>query len=158
MAIKNTTTENKDAIIDSIVKKHENEKNIISVLQTVQEAYGFIPEHETAIIAKRLDIPLVKLWGVGTFYSQFKFKARGKYLIQVCNGTACHVNNSSELIEFLKEKLDIEEGETTSDGRFTLELVNCIGACARAPAIMINGKVYGNLTKESTGRIIDTIN
>jgi len=141
-------------MVNEIVEKHQNNKNIITILQSIQEKFGYIPEKETAEIAKGLNIPLVKLWGVATFYSQFKFEKRGKYVIEVCNGTACHVNNSKDIIEHIKETLDIEEGKTTEDGLFTLELVNCIGACARSPAVMIDGKVYGNLDTKELNKII----
>lgn len=138
-----------------IIETHKENKNIVSVLQSIQNKFGYIPEKETSEVAKGLNIPLVKMWGVATFYSQFKFQKQGRFIIQVCNGTACHVNNSKDLINYLKEKLNIKEGETTSDGKFSLELVNCIGACARAPAIMINGKVYGNLAPKDLNKILE---
>jgi len=139
---------------DEIAEKHDLNKNIIFILQTMQDKFGYIPEDRAKEISKKLNIPLVRLWGVATFYSQFKFKKPGKYMIQVCNGTACHVNNSAELINFLKEELKISEGETTKDGLFTLELVNCMGACARAPTMAVNGKVYGNLNSKKIKEII----
>jgi NADH-quinone oxidoreductase subunit E len=141
-------------MVDEIIKKHSKDKNLISILQSIQDKYGYIPEEEAREIAKQLDVPLVRLWGVATFYSQFKFTKRGKYVIMVCNGTACHVNHSIEIIEYMKELLEVKEGETTKDGKFTLEIVNCIGACARAPAMMINGTVYGKLTVDAVKKII----
>lgn len=141
--------------IEDIIEKHIVDKNIVSILQSIQDKYGYIPEDKSKEIAKKLNVPLVRLWGVATFYSQFKFQKPGKYIIQLCNGTACHVNNSIELIEALKEDLKIEEGETTKDRLFTLELVNCVGACALAPTITINGKVHGNVTIEKLDEIID---
>ena len=138
-----------------IIEKHNENKNIINVLQSIQEKFGYIPKNETASIAKALNLPLSKMWGVATFYSQFKFEKRGKFIIEECNGTACHVNGSGDLIETLQEILEVEPGHTTSDSLFTLELVNCIGACARAPAVMINGKVYGNLDNKELKKIIN---
>lgn len=132
-------------MVNDIVRKHESDKNIISILQSIQEKYGYIPEKQTAKVAYRLNLPLVKFWGIATFYSQFRLQKQGKYVIRVCDGTACHVNRSEELLEFLKENLEIDVNQTTKDNIFTLETVNCIGACARAPAIMINETVYGNL-------------
>ncbi|MFT4302939.1 MAG: NADH-quinone oxidoreductase subunit NuoE [Candidatus Woesearchaeota archaeon] len=138
-----------------IVKKHVSDKNIISVLQSIQGKYGYIPEKETQVIARELGIPLAKMFGVITFYSQFKLKKSGKYVISICNGTACHVNRSADIIESLKQHLKVELGDTTDDGLFTLECVNCIGACARAPAIMINGKVYGDLDSKKVIKVIE---
>lgn len=142
---------------EQIIEKHTVDKNVVSILQSIQDKYGYIPEDKSKEIAKKLNIPFVKLWGVATFYSQFKFQKPGKYIIQICNGTACHVNDSGKLIEALKESLEIEEGKTTEDGLFTIELVNCIGACARSPNVSINGRVYGFLTVEKLKEIIDNI-
>lgn len=144
-------------MVNDIVKKHQSNKNIISILQSIQEKYGYIPEKQTGQVAKRLDLPLVKFWGIATFYSQFRLQKQGKYVIKVCDGTACHVNRSEELLEFLKEKLEIEINQTTEDNMFTLETVNCIGACARAPAIMINETVYGNLDNTRLNKILDSL-
>jgi NADH-quinone oxidoreductase subunit E len=144
-----------DNDIEDILKKHEGDKNIISILQSIQNKYGYIPGDKAKEIAKKLNVPLVRLCGVATFYSQFKLHKPGKYIIQLCNGTACHVNNSTRLIEALKEELGIEEGETTKDGVFTFELVNCIGACAKSPTAAVNGKVYSNLTPKKLKKIIE---
>jgi len=146
-----------EKLIKEVVDKHKADKNVISILQSLQDTLGYIPEKELSIIARRLDVPLVKFYGVATFYSQFKLVKPGKYMIRICNGTACHVNTSEALIEVSREFLNIREGETTHDGLFTLELVNCIGACAKAPAAMINYKVYGNLTPQKFKNLLNDL-
>ncbi len=144
-------------MVEQVIRKHIDNKNIISILQTIQERFGYIPEREAKIIAKKLNVPLVELYGVITFYSQFKLKPDGKYVIRVCKGTACHIHNSGQLINLLKEKLKINAGETTEDGLFTLELVNCLGACARAPVIMVNDEVFGNMTEKKLENLIEKL-
>lgn len=130
------------------------DKNIISLLQEIQERDGFVSEEAILKISKELSIPSVNLYGVLTFYSQFKLKEPGKNHVCVCRGTACHVKKSDELLKVLEETLKIKSGETTKDKLFSLEAVNCIGACAKAPAIMINKKVYGDLDKDKTRKLI----
>jgi iron-hydrogenase subunit gamma len=129
-------------------------KNVISLLQDIQSKKGFVPEEEIVKICKELDIPATDVYGVLTFYSQFKLTPPGKYKISICRGTACHVKNSDVLQKYLEEALNIKAGETTKDTKFSLECVNCIGACARAPAMMINGTVYGELTKDKIKQIL----
>lgn len=106
-------------------------------------------------LAKSLGIPAVELFGVATFYTQFRLTKPGKYTISVCTGTACHIKNSSLLIKFAEELLGIKRGQTTSDGKISFESVNCLGACAKAPAMMINGTVFGELTKTKMKEIIE---
>ena len=143
--------------IKDIVKKHADDKNVISVLQSIQNKFGYVPEAEAKYVSKKLNIPLVKLYGVITFYNQFKLRKSGKYVVHICAGTACHVNNSKELIEYFKEKLNIKEGETTKDGLITLEVVNCIGACARAPAVLVNSTVYSKMTRDKLNKLINDL-
>jgi NADH-quinone oxidoreductase subunit E len=140
-------------MVKDILEKNPD-KNIITILQGIQEKYGYIPEDKAIEAAKQLNVPLGRMWGIVTFYSQFKLNKPGKYVIQICNGTACHINDADGLIEQLKDILGIEIGQTTKDGLFSIELVNCIGACARSPAIMINGKVYGLLKPKDLNAIV----
>ncbi|NWF98468.1 MAG: NAD(P)H-dependent oxidoreductase subunit E [Nitrospirae bacterium] len=126
---------------------HENSGNIITILQDIEKNFGHIPEEAVNWFAKKLDIPASRFYGVATFYSQFHLKPRGKNIITVCRGTACHVKGSERLINRLCLELDIPEGEeTTSDLKFTVEKVNCIGACGIAPVTLINNTVHGRMT------------
>ncbi len=125
----------------------ENEGNIISILQDIEKACGYIPEEAVDWFSKKLDIPASRFFGTATFYSQFHLKPRGKNVITVCRGTACHVKGSERLINRLCMELDIPpEEETSSDLKFTVEKVNCIGACGIAPVTLINHEVHGKIT------------
>jgi NADH:ubiquinone oxidoreductase subunit E len=144
-------------MLDQIIEKHKTNKNNVEILQSIQAEFGYIPRKETQEIAKKLEIPLVKLWGVATFYAQFKLEKTGRNVIQICNGTACHVNSSAKLIDLIKTELHIKQGETTKDNQFSLQLVNCLGACAKAPTMMLNSKVYGQLTPGKLRTIINDL-
>lgn len=134
----------------------KDDKNVIERLQDIQEKKGYISDEDLIKLAKNLDLHMTDIFGAVTFYSQFKLNKPGKYKISVCRGTACHVKKSDKLLEFISKELGIKSGETTKDEKFSLESVNCIGACAKAPAIMINNKVYGDLTKDKIKKIIDS--
>lgn len=132
-------------------------KNVVELLQDLQEKKGYLPKQDMINLSKKNNIPGVFVNGVATFYSQFNLKPHGRYNISVCRGTACHVKNSLSLLQYLEELLNIKAGNTTPDKRFTLNTVNCIGACAKAPAMMINGTVYGELTKPKLKQIIESL-
>ncbi|MBC9783673.1 NADH-quinone oxidoreductase subunit NuoE [Heliobacterium chlorum] len=127
---------------------------LIPVLQEAQEIYGYLPAEVLQKVARELQIPLAKVYGVVTFYSQFHLKPRGRNIIRVCLGTACHVRGGAKIFEALQKKLAVEDGETTADLRFTLESVACIGACGLAPVIMINHDTHGRLTPEKLTEIL----
>ena len=116
------------------------------IMQKAQYIYGYLPIEVQTMIADEMDIPLEKIYGVATFYSQFALNPKGKYQISVCLGTACYVKGSGEIYEKLQEILGIKGGECTSDGKFSLDACRCVGACGLAPVMMINGEVYGRLT------------
>jgi NADH:ubiquinone oxidoreductase subunit E len=125
----------------------KNEGNIISILQDIEKAFGFIPEEAVTWFSKKLDIPASRFFGTATFYSQFHLNPRGKNIITVCRGTACHVKGSEKLLNRLLIELDIPPHEETSqDEKFTIEKVNCIGACGIAPVTMLNKTILGNAT------------
>jgi NADH:ubiquinone oxidoreductase subunit E len=125
----------------------ENEGNIITILQGIEKAFGFIPEEAVTWFSKNLDIPASRFFGTATFYSQFHLKPRGKNIITVCRGTACHVKGSEKLLNRLLIELDIPPHEETSqDEKFTIEKVNCIGACGIAPVTILNKEVLGKMT------------
>lgn len=136
---------------------HKEKSNIVEILQHIMEKDGFISEENFVKLSKDFDVPLVDLVGVATFYAQFKFSKPGKYTISMCDGTACHVKKSAEIIKHVEEMLEIKPGKVTKDGKFSFECVNCIGACARAPAMMINGVVYGKLDKKKVDEIIKSL-
>lgn len=128
--------------------------NLITVLQKAQEIYGYLPQELLSHISQVLDIPPAKVFGVATFYTQFRFKPVGKYLILLCQGTACHVNGSQRIQQAINEELGIEDGETTKDGLFSLKSVACLGCCSLSPVMMINEDTYGSLTPEKTKKIL----
>ena len=131
--------------------------SLISVLQKAQEIYGYLPRDVMYHIAQRLGATPAEVMGVATFYSQFRLTPIGKYLIMACQGTACHVNGSERVSAAVSKYLEIENGETTKDGLFTLENVACLGCCSLAPVIMINGEAHGNLTPERAIAILKEI-
>ncbi len=131
------------------------ESELIPVLQDVQDACGYVPVDAIAAIARFLKTPASKVYGVVTFYAQFYLKPQGKHKIRVCQGTACHVRGADEIMRVIKRKLGIEEGESTADFEFNLEKVACFGSCALAPVMVVNDKVYGNVTPEQALEILD---
>jgi NADH:ubiquinone oxidoreductase subunit E len=137
--------------LDKIYRSHkDNEGNIISLLQDIQAEFGYIPEDAVMWFSTKLDIPSSRFFGVATFYAQFHLKPRGRNIITTCCGTACHVKGSERLINGLVRELDLPEGEnTTPDRQFTVEKVNCVGACSIAPVVIINDKVHGKMSADS---------
>jgi len=128
---------------------------LIPVLQEAQEIYGYLPQEIIKIVAKELKIPVAEVYGVATFYAQFRFNPTGRNVIRVCMGTACHVRGGLKVLKTLERELGIKAGETTGDGKYTLETVACIGACGLAPVISINNKVFGNLSSELVPGILE---
>ncbi|MDL2219446.1 NAD(P)H-dependent oxidoreductase subunit E [Ruminococcaceae bacterium OttesenSCG-928-O06] len=119
---------------------------VMTALQKAQEIYGYLPLEVQRMIATALDKPLAEVYGISTFYSQFSLSPKGEYKINVCLGTACYVKGSGPIFDALKQELNLEDGDVTPDGKFSLEAVRCIGACGLAPVMMINDDVYGRLT------------
>lgn len=131
---------------------------LMPIMQQAQDIYGYLPIEVQSIIAEQLDIPLEKVYGVATFYAQFNLNPKGKYQISVCLGTACYVKGSGNLFNKLKETLNIDAGECTPDGKFSLDACRCVGACGLAPVMMINGEVYGRLSTDDLGTILKKYN
>ena len=129
--------------------------NLIMVLHRVQQTYGFIPRSIAIEISKMLEVPLAKIYGVVTFYSLFKLQKAGKYIIQVCLGTACYLRGGDDLIKEFEKQLGIGVNATTPDGLFSIEAVRCIGCCGLAPAVVVDGEVYGKLTKGDVAGVIE---
>ena len=142
--------------LENILTKYKTDKdNLIQILNEVQEYYGYIPTKAQEEISKYLNIAMAEIYGVITFYSRFSLKPKGKYNIAVCLGTACFVKGSEKLLDTAKEALKIKEGETTQDGKFSLEATRCIGACGLAPVFTVNNEVYGKATPELMKKVIE---
>ncbi len=131
--------------------------SLITILQKAQGIYGYLPADVLNHISDATGIPAAKVFGVATFYTQFRFKPVGKYLIMLCQGTACHVNGSLMLEKTIFDTLGIKDGETTQDGLFTLKNVACLGCCSLSPVMMINDETYGNLTPEKVRQILASL-
>lgn len=127
---------------------------LISVLQKAQEIYGYLPRNVLSDIAEKMKLKPAKVYGVATFYAQFRMKPTGKYLIMLCQGTACHVNGSGKIEQAIVEELKISDGETTADGLFTFTNVACLGCCSLAPVMVIGNQTYAKLTPERTKEVL----
>ena len=146
------------AKIAPILEKYQGkEGSLISILQEVQEIFSYLPMEVLDYISGEIGVKPAKVYGVATFYTQFRLESVGKYVIMLCQGTACHVNGSKSIRDALCDELDIEEGETTEDNLFTLNDVACLGCCSLSPVMMINGETYGKLTPDSARKIIRDI-
>ncbi|MFZ7120324.1 MAG: NADH-quinone oxidoreductase subunit NuoE [Eubacteriaceae bacterium] len=144
--------------LDDVLKKYENIKgSLITILQNAQEIYGYLPMSVLNYVAEKTGVKPAKVYGVATFYTQFRLNPVGEYLIMLCQGTACHVNGSKSIEEAICEELQIKEGETTEDNLFTLNNVACLGCCSLSPVMMINGETYGKLTPQKAREIIQEI-
>jgi len=137
-----------------LINKRAQEGALIPLLQSAQDSYGYIPEKAIHYISEVVGIPAADIYGVITFYAQFRLKPLGKNVIRICEGTACHVNGAKNIVKVLQNELGIGVGETTEDGLFTLQSVACLGCCSLAPVIMINDDTHGNLTPEMTKKVI----
>lgn len=146
---------NQLAQLDAILAKYQGVKGaLIPVLQEAQNTYGYLSKEVVECIAKKMDIPVSQVYGVITFYSQFHLNPRGKNIIRVCQGTACHVRGGKAILKALEDQLHISAGQTTPDLKFTLETVACIGACGLAPVMMINDDTHGRLTTDILPEIL----
>jgi len=143
--------------IEAILARYPDAKRdaLIPLLQEVQEAQGYLSREAVLRIGEHLNLPASKIFGVATFYNQFRFIPNGKYHIQVCRGTACHVRGSAAVLEAVQQELKLQAGQTTRDGMFSLEVVACVGACGLAPVISINGEFYAGLTPEKARQVIN---
>ena len=141
-----------------IIQKYPKERNqLIAILNEVQEKYGYIPKQAQVAISEELNIPMAEIYGVITFYSRFTLSPKGKYNISICLGTACYVKGSQKLLDRAKERLKIEPGDVTEDGKFSIDEVRCVGACGLAPVFMVNDEVYGNATVEQLDKVINEL-
>ena len=142
--------------VQEIIKAYKPEKdNLIQILNEVQEKYGYIPKIAQMEISKYLGVPMAEIYGVITFYDRFKLEPKGKYNISVCLGTACFVKGSQAILDRLKERLNLEEGKTSSDGKFSIDTTRCVGACGIAPVFTVNDEVYGHATVKKLDEVLD---
>ncbi|MDD4294287.1 MAG: NAD(P)H-dependent oxidoreductase subunit E [Candidatus Omnitrophica bacterium] len=141
--------------MDEVMRNPYPESYLIAVLHKAQELYGYLDREIMDLVSETMSIPTAKIWGVATFYHFFNLKPQGKHSIFVCLGTACHIKGSGEILDLIRTKLNIEIGETTPDGFFTLRETRCLGACGLAPVVMIDDKIYGNLTRDKMISILD---
>jgi len=146
--------------VDEIIQSYGAKKsNLIAILQKVQETFRFLPEDAMIYIGTKIEgLSPATVYGVATFYSQFSLEPKGKYELKVCDGTACHVRGSMPVLNAVKARLKIKDGQlTTDDGLFSLETVSCLGACGLAPVVVINEKVYPQMTSDAVKIVLDTI-
>jgi NADH:ubiquinone oxidoreductase subunit E len=141
---------------ETILKKHGYEgSRIIQVLTDIQAQHNYLPRENLEYVSQRLKVPLSKIYGIATFYAAFSLNPRGKHLITVCSGTACFVRGVSDVLSRIEDRLGIKAGFTTEDNMFTLETVNCLGACALAPIVVVDGEYYGQTTVQKVDAILD---
>lgn len=146
------------SLMDPLIEEYRGRAgSMIPLLQGVQALYGFIPGKAFDKLARETGMSVSEMYGVATFYAQFRLRPAGRNIIRICHGTACHVQNADSISEAVRENLKIKDGETTPDGLFTLESVACLGCCSLAPVMMIGEKTYGKLTSRSTLKIIREI-
>ncbi len=146
------------SLLDSLIRELKEKKgNLIPLLQGTQDIYGYIPREAFKKISEETGIELSDMYGVVTFYAQFRLNPVGKYIVKVCHGTACHVQNANIITDSIKEVLKIEDGSTTDDGLFTMESVACLGCCSLAPVMMVGDDTYGKLTGNKAAKIIKNI-
>lgn len=141
--------------IDEVLEEYDFDKSsLIAILQNIQEKKGYLSSDTIQETAEKIGLPIGKVYGVVTFYSQFRLAPVGKNMVRVCLGTACHVQGGKRILETIENELEIKDGETTEDGKFTVESVSCIGACGLAPVMTINDDTYGRLTPDKLSDIL----
>ncbi len=150
----NGTKEQKAQLMAVIAELKDTKGALMPIMQRAQDIYGYLPYEVQKMISDETGIPLEKIYGVATFYSMFSLYPKGKYQISVCLGTACYVKGSGDIYDKLQEKLGIEGGQCTPDGKFSLDACRCVGACGLAPVMMINGEVYGRLVTDDIDGIL----
>lgn len=151
-------TQRKKKKVLELIEKHTAPGELIALLLEIQRDQGYLSEEALRVVSEQTGVSLSRLYGIATFYAQFSLHPRGKHLIRVCQGTACHIQGANQVAEAVKRELGVEEGETTQDRKFTLEYVNCLGCCSLAPAMMLSGsKVYAQMDSKKTRRLIRSL-
>lgn len=156
---RSTTYQRKFEKVNEIIERLGRSRSaLVPILQEVQEEYRYLPEEILTYIATALGLSPASVYGVATFYAQFSLEAKGKYVIKICDGTACHVRGSNPVLEAIKKRVNLQGNKSTTDDlRYTVETVSCLGACGLAPVVMINDKIYGQMTPEAINIIIDEL-
>lgn len=147
-----TETLQADAVLDRFPEARR--EHLIPILQAVQDEFGYLSQANMLAIGRRLNLPVSKVYGVATFYNQFRFQPRGRVHCQVCRGTACHVKGSATVLEAIRQALKIDPGQTSRDGQFSLEVVACIGACGLAPVVTMNGEFHASVTPDGVRKLV----
>ena len=147
----------KEEINDILIQYKVDKENLIPILNDIQVKYGYIPKIAQLEISNYLNVPMAEIYGVITFYSRFTLEPKGKYNISVCLGTACFVKGSQAILDRLKDRLKIEEGKTTSDGKYSIDTTRCVGACGIAPVFTVNNEVYGHATVKKLDEVLNEL-
>ena len=152
-------TQEQEAMLRAVIEELRNDQGcLMPIMQKAQDIYGYLPIEVQSEIGKTFGVPLEEVYGIATFYAQFNLQPKGKYTIGVCLGTACYVKGSGDVLNKFEERLGIQPGNTSADGKYTLDATRCIGCCGLAPVLTVNGEVYGNLTKDDVDRILAKYN
>ena len=148
-------TKDQEAKLLEVIAKYKGQKGaLMPIMQEAQEIYGYLPYQVQKIISDETGIPIEKIYGVATFYAQFSMSPKGKYVVSVCLGTACYVKGAGKLLEEVEKQLGIGAGECTADGKFSIDVCRCVGACGLAPVMIVGGDVYGKLTPDMVEGIL----
>ena len=148
-------TKDQEAKLLEVIAKYKGQKGaLMPIMQEAQEIYGYLPYQVQKIISDETGIPIEKIYGVATFYAQFSMSPKGKYVVSVCLGTACYVKGAGKILEEVEKSLGIGDGECTADGKFSLEVCRCVGACGLAPVMIVAGDVYGKMTPDRVAGVL----
>ncbi|MCX7983123.1 MAG: NAD(P)H-dependent oxidoreductase subunit E [Syntrophales bacterium] len=139
---------------DTIKKYNRDHSQIIAILQDIQGVYNYLPKEALSVISEEMDVPLSRVYEIATFYNSFSLKPRGKHMIEICAGTACHVQGAANILDRFERELGIKRGETTQDGLFTLEEVRCLGCCSLAAVVRLDGNIYPFVKQDDIPRIL----
>lgn len=142
------------SLLNPFLQKHPGREALIGILQKIQELYSYLPEEALSHLSREANIPMSRIYGVATFYSQFHLEPRGRNTIRVCQGTACHVKGSARIMDDVEDTLGIIPGGTTADHKFSLERVACVGCCALAPVVVVNDEVHAKMTPAEAKKLI----
>ena len=145
----------REEINQVIDEYYEESAQLVPILQDIQRKYGYLPEESLHYVAEHLDIPLSRIYAAATFYAAFSLKPRGRHLVSVCVGTACHLRGAPNLLDMLQQKFTIEDGQTSPDRRFSLRTVNCLGACALAPVVVVDDTYYDGMTPDKLLKVLN---